>query len=77
MVVNDPKSVKEVLITKGAHFDARPNFRRFEFLFGGDKENGKFLLNGSIYRALGSSILPVKNFKNYIDSKALKTSKNR
>ena len=41
VVVNDSKSVKEVLITKGAHFDGRPDLKRFEFLFGGDKENCK------------------------------------
>ena len=43
VIVNDPKSVKEVLITKGAHFDARPTLKRFDLLFGGDKENCKFL----------------------------------
>ena len=41
VIVNDPKEVKEVLITKGAHFDGRPTFKRLDFLFGGDKENCK------------------------------------
>ena len=46
VVVNDTKTIKEVLITKGAHFDGRPNLKRFAFLFGGDKENCKhFFLN--------------------------------
>ena len=44
VVVNDTKSIKEVLITKGAHFDGRPNLKRFAFLFGGDKENCKSFL---------------------------------
>jgi cytochrome P450 family 307 subfamily A len=42
VVVNDTESVKEVLITKGAHFDARPQFLRLNILFGGDKENCKY-----------------------------------
>lgn len=47
VIVNDPKSVKEVLITKGAHFDARPTLKRFDLLFGGDKENCKFFASCS------------------------------
>ena len=43
-IVNDPNTVKEVLITKGAHFDARPTLKRFDLLFGGDKENCKFFV---------------------------------
>jgi len=47
VIVNDPKSVKEVLITKGAHFDARPTLKRFDLLFGGDKENSLAFCNNS------------------------------
>ena len=42
IVVNDPDSVKEVLIAKGSHFDGRPDFKRFDLLFGGDKQNCEF-----------------------------------
>ena len=42
IVINDAESVKEVLIAKGAHFDGRPDFKRFDMLFGGDKQNCKF-----------------------------------
>ena len=41
IVVNDPKSVKEVLNEKDGDFDSRPDFRRFDPLFGGDKQNCK------------------------------------
>lgn len=39
IVVNDQKSVKEVLSEKDSDFDGRPDFRRFDALFGGDKQN--------------------------------------
>lgn len=35
---------KEVLITKGAHFGGRPNFLRYDFLFGGSRDNCKFIV---------------------------------
>lgn len=41
LVVNGYENIKEVLLTKGDKFDARPNFQRFNMLFGGDKENCK------------------------------------
>lgn len=41
LVVNGLTNIKEALITKGAHFDGRPNFARFHQLFCGDKENCK------------------------------------
>ena len=43
IVVNDEKSVREVLITKDSDFDSRPDFKRFDALFGGDKQNCKCL----------------------------------
>ena len=50
IVINDAESVKEVLIAKGAHFDGRPDFKRFDMLFGGDKQNCKSSSNfWSIY----------------------------
>ena len=43
LVVNDLKSVREVLSEKDQDFDSRPDFKRFdEALFGGDKQNCKF-----------------------------------
>jgi hypothetical protein len=44
VVVNSFKLIKEVLITKGPHFGGRPNFIRYDILFGGDRDNCKFLL---------------------------------
>ena len=42
IVVNDEKSVREVLINKDSDFDSRPDFKRFDALFGGDKQNCKY-----------------------------------
>ena len=40
LVVNDLKSVREILSEKDVDFDSRPDFKRFdEALFGGDKQN--------------------------------------
>ncbi|GLV38352.1 spookier [Carabus blaptoides fortunei] len=39
IVVNGQDNIKEVLMTKGHHFDSRPNFERYHQLFCGDKEN--------------------------------------
>ena len=41
VVVNGLENIKEVLITKGSHFDSRPNFARYHQLFCGNKENCK------------------------------------
>jgi cytochrome P450 family 307 subfamily A len=43
LVVNGIDNIKEVLVTKGNHFDSRPNFRRFYELFAGNKENCKWI----------------------------------
>jgi cytochrome P450 family 307 subfamily A len=42
LVVSGLDLVKEILLVKGDHFDGRPNFRRFQLLFNGDKENCKY-----------------------------------
>lgn len=42
VVVNGIDNIKEVLITKSSHFDSRPNFRRYDELFSGNKQNCKF-----------------------------------
>lgn len=39
LVVNGLENIREVLMTKGPHFDSRPNFRRYHEIFSGDKEN--------------------------------------
>lgn len=53
VVVNSIESVREVLINKDSDFDGRPDFKRFETLFGGDKQNCKsyliYLLTQKIY----------------------------
>lgn len=42
VVVNDQKNIREALLTKGHHFDSRPNFQRYKELFSGNKENCKY-----------------------------------
>lgn len=42
IVVNGQENIREVLINKGHHYDARPNFERYHQLFSGDKENCKY-----------------------------------
>ncbi|XP_044763738.1 cytochrome P450 307a1-like [Coccinella septempunctata] len=39
VVVNDQKNIREAIINKSNHFDARPNFVRYEHLFSGNKQN--------------------------------------
>lgn len=41
LVVNGQKNIREVLVTKGHLFDSRPDFERYQKLFGGNKENCK------------------------------------
>ncbi|XP_024877638.1 cytochrome P450 307a1-like [Temnothorax curvispinosus] len=47
VVVNGLENIKEVLITKGHHFDSRPNFIRYHLLFCGNKENSLAFCNWS------------------------------
>lgn len=44
VVVNGIDNIKEVLIHKAPHFDSRPNFRRYQLLFSGNKENCKYII---------------------------------
>ena len=46
VVVNSDEEIREVLITKGDHFDGRPDWRRFDLMFGGSRRNGKILRVG-------------------------------
>lgn len=52
VVINGVNNIKEVLINKYAHFDGRPNFRRYHQLFNGDKDNCKYssYINFQIYK---------------------------
>lgn len=43
VVVNGLENIKEILYTKGTHFDSRPNFTRYNELFGGNKDNCEYL----------------------------------
>ncbi len=43
VVVNGLDNIREVLITKGEHFDGRPDFQRYNLIFNGDKRNCKLL----------------------------------
>lgn len=43
IVVNNFNLIKEVLISKGSHFGGRPDFIRFHLLFGGDRNNCKYI----------------------------------
>ena len=45
LVVNDMPSIREVLVTKGDHFDGRPDFLRYHTLFGGDRDNCEYTGN--------------------------------
>ncbi|XP_037078397.1 cytochrome P450 307a1-like [Pollicipes pollicipes] len=47
LVVNDMASIREVLVTKGDHFDGRPDFLRYNVLFGGDRDNSLALCDWS------------------------------
>ena len=42
--VSDEWLIHQVLIERGEHFDARPNFLRFHLMFGGSKQNGNYLV---------------------------------
>lgn len=41
LIVNGQEFIREVLFVKGTHFDSRPNFKRYNNLFGGAKDNCK------------------------------------
>ena len=42
VVVSSEKDLREVLIAKQDHFDGRPDWRRFDLMFGGTRRNGGF-----------------------------------
>ena len=40
VIIHTEEDKKEVLVTKGDHFDGRPDWKRFDFMFGGSRRNG-------------------------------------
>ncbi|KAL1130137.1 hypothetical protein AAG570_013075 [Ranatra chinensis] len=56
VVVTSLALVKEVLVTKGAHFGGRPDFLRYHALFGGDRNNSMALCDWSILQKKRRSI---------------------
>lgn len=42
VVICGLKNFREVLVDKASHFDARPAFKRYDLIFGGNKDNCKF-----------------------------------
>lgn len=43
VMVSTGELMREVLLTKGDIFSNRPNFNRYQIIFGGDRENCKFI----------------------------------
>lgn len=39
VIIHTEEDKKEVLVTKGDHFDGRPDWKRFDFMFGGSRRN--------------------------------------
>ena len=39
MVISSEEDMKEVLVTKQDHFDGRPDWKRYDFMFGGTRRN--------------------------------------
>ena len=39
MVISSEEDMKEVLITKADHFDGRPDWKRYDIMFGGTRRN--------------------------------------
>ncbi|KAJ8939352.1 hypothetical protein NQ318_005713 [Aromia moschata] len=62
VVVNGQKNIREALVTKGHHFDARPNFRRYQELFSGNKENSLAFCDWSDMQKTRRDMLKVHTF---------------
>lgn len=61
VVVNGLENIKEVLITKGHHFDSRPNFIRYHLLFCGNKENCKYFIPTLLSQVFHQKSIHTKN----------------
>ncbi|KAL1139825.1 hypothetical protein AAG570_006802 [Ranatra chinensis] len=62
LVVSSLEHIKEVLFAKGDHFDGRPNFRRFEPLFSGDKQNSLAFCDWSVVQKIRREMLRAHTF---------------
>ncbi|XP_035905660.1 cytochrome P450 307a1-like [Anopheles stephensi] len=66
VVVNGFDNIREVLINKGQHFDSRPNFRRYQLLFSGNKENSLAFCDWSeVQKARRDMLVPHTFPRNY------------
>ncbi|XP_044260126.1 cytochrome P450 307a1-like [Tribolium madens] len=62
VVINGQKNIREALVTKGHHFDSRPNFERYQQLFSGDKENSLAFCNWSLTQKTRRDMLKAYTF---------------
>ncbi|KAJ3650392.1 hypothetical protein Zmor_016495 [Zophobas morio] len=62
VVINGQKNIREALVTKGHHFDSRPNFERYRQLFCGDKENSLAFCNWSNTQKVRRDMLKAYTF---------------
>jgi len=62
MVINDQKAMREVLSEKDSDFDSRPNFSRFDNLFGGDKQNSLAFCDNTTVHSKRRQILKPHTF---------------
>ncbi|CAG9803436.1 unnamed protein product [Chironomus riparius] len=62
LVINGVENIKEVLIYKGHHFDSRPNFKRFQMLFDGNKENSLAFCDWSDMQKVRRDMLSTHTF---------------
>lgn len=65
VVVTSFRLIKEVLILKGGDFGGRPDFIRFHKLFGGDRNNCKYLPPGSGARARVRGVSARRHHRDY------------
>ncbi|XP_015110840.1 cytochrome P450 307a1 [Diachasma alloeum] len=69
IVVNGLENIREILYTKGTHFDSRPNFTRYNQLFGGDKDNSLAFSNWSDLQKSRREMLRVHAFPRALTAK--------
>ncbi|XP_050313987.1 cytochrome P450 307a1-like [Anthonomus grandis grandis] len=71
VVVNEQKNIREALITKGHHFDSRPNFERYQRLFSGNKENSLAFCDWSNTQKIRRDMLKAHTFPRAFTNKYL------
>ncbi|VEN37609.1 unnamed protein product [Callosobruchus maculatus] len=62
VVVNGQKNIREALVTKGHHFNSRPNFQRYHVLFSGNKENSLAFCDWSDIQKTRRDMLKIHTF---------------